>query len=54
MVDIAVVGAGTMGAGIAESAALAGMAVAMLDVREEALERGRQTIERDLERRVKK
>ncbi|HSK99719.1 MAG TPA: 3-hydroxyacyl-CoA dehydrogenase NAD-binding domain-containing protein [Rubrobacteraceae bacterium] len=54
MVDIAVVGAGTMGAGIAESAALAGMSVAMLDVREEALERGRQTIERDLERRVKK
>src|SRR5215211_7457555 len=54
MVDIAVVGAGTMGAGIAESAALAGMAVAMLDVREEALLRGRQTIERDLERRVKK
>lgn len=54
MVEIAVVGAGTMGAGITESAALAGMAVAMLDVREEALERGRQTIERDLERRVKK
>ena len=54
MVDIAVVGSGTMGAGIAESAALAGMVVAMLDVREEALERGRQTIERDLERRVKK
>jgi 3-hydroxybutyryl-CoA dehydrogenase len=53
MVDIAVVGAGTMGAGIAESAALAGMSVAMLDVREEALNRGRQTIERDLERRVK-
>lgn len=54
MVDIAVVGAGTMGAGIAESAALAGMSVAMLDVREEALKRGRQTIERDLERRVKR
>jgi 3-hydroxybutyryl-CoA dehydrogenase len=54
MVDIAVVGAGTMGAGIAESAALAGMSVAMLDVREVALERGRQTIERDLARRVKK
>jgi len=54
MVDIAVVGAGTMGAGIAESAALAGMSVAMLDVREEALERGRKTIERDLERRVEK
>jgi 3-hydroxybutyryl-CoA dehydrogenase len=54
MVDIAVVGAGTMGAGIAESAALAGMSVAMLDVGEEALERGRKTIERDLERRVEK
>lgn len=54
MVDIAVVGAGTMGAGIAESAALARMSVVMLDVEEEALERGRQTIERDLERRVKK
>jgi 3-hydroxybutyryl-CoA dehydrogenase len=54
MVDIAVVGAGTMGAGIAESAALAGMSVVMLDVSEGALERGRQAIERDLERRVKK
>ncbi|HEX2742037.1 MAG TPA: 3-hydroxyacyl-CoA dehydrogenase NAD-binding domain-containing protein [Rubrobacter sp.] len=53
-VDIAVVGAGTMGAGIAESVALAGMSVTMLDVGEEALERGRHTIERDLERRVKK
>lgn len=54
MVDIAVVGAGTMGAGIAESAALAGMSVVMIDVREEALERGMQTIEKDLARRVKK
>jgi 3-hydroxybutyryl-CoA dehydrogenase len=54
VVDIAVVGAGTMGAGIAESAALAGMSVAMIDVREDALERGMQTIEQDLARRVKK
>ena len=54
MVDIAIVGAGTMGAGIAESAALAGMSVAMIDVREDALERGMQTIEQDLARRVKK
>ena len=54
MVDIVVVGAGTMGAGIAESAALAGMNAVMLDVREDALARGRQTIERDLDRRVKK
>lgn len=43
-----------MGAGIAESAALAGMTAVMLDVREDALDRGRQTIERDLDRRVKK
>ena len=54
MVDIVVVGAGTMGARIAESAALAGMSVVMLDVREDALARGKQTIERDLERRVKR
>ena len=52
--DIAVVGAGTMGAGIVESAALAGMSVAMIDVREDALERGMQTIEQDLARRIKK
>src|SRR5215210_4237870 len=52
MVDIAVVGAGTMGAGIAESAASAGLSVVMVDVREEALDRGRGTIEKDLERRV--
>jgi 3-hydroxybutyryl-CoA dehydrogenase len=54
MADIAVVGAGTMGAGIAESAALAGLSAVVLDVRDEALARGRDTIERDLERRVNK
>jgi 3-hydroxybutyryl-CoA dehydrogenase len=54
ILDIAVVGAGTMGAGIAESAALAGMSVAMVDLGEDALKRGMQTIERDLARRVKK
>ena len=54
MVDIAVVGAGTMGAGIAESAALAGLSTVMLDVGEEALERGREAIERDLGRRVRR
>ncbi len=43
-----------MGAGIAESAALAGMPAMLLDVSDDALERGRQTIEKDLERRVKK
>ena len=43
-----------MGVGIAESAALAGMSVVMLDVGEGALKRGRRTIEKDLDRRVKK
>ena len=43
-----------MGAGIAESAALAGMPAMLLDVSDDALDRGRQTIEKDLERRVKK
>ena len=54
MVDIAVVGAGTMGAGIVESAALAGLSTVMMDLREDALDRGRETIEKDLDRRVKK
>ncbi len=54
MVDIAVVGAGTMGAGIAESAAVAGLSATVLDVQEDALARGRETIKWDLERRVKK
>jgi 3-hydroxybutyryl-CoA dehydrogenase len=54
MVDIAVVGAGTRGAGIAESSALAGLSVVMVDVSEEALDLGRNTIEKDLDRRVRK
>lgn len=54
MVDIAVVGAGTMGAGIVESAALAGLSTVMMDLRQDALDRGLGTIETDLDRRVKK
>ena len=54
MAVVGVVGAGTMGAGIAESTALAGMSVVMVDVAEDALARGRGTIEKDLDRRVKK
>jgi 3-hydroxybutyryl-CoA dehydrogenase len=54
MVDIAVVGAGTMGAGIAASSALTGLSVVMVDVREEALDLGRNTIEKGLDRRVRK
>ncbi len=54
MVDIAVVGAGTMGAGIAESAVSGGLSAIMIDVQEEALSRGRGTIESNLGRRVEK
>src|SRR4028119_1963192 len=54
MADLAVVGAGTMGAGIAENAALAGLSAVMVDVQDAALARGRETIEKDLERRVRR
>jgi len=43
-----VLGAGTMGHGIAQVAAAAGFAVIMLDVNAEALARGRESIERNL------
>ena len=54
MPDLAVVGAGVMGAGIAQSAAIAGLSAVMVDVQDAALERGRETIEKDLERRLKR
>lgn len=49
---IGVLGAGTMGAGIAMAALAAGFSVAMVDNAEAALERGRQTIGDQLARRV--
>ncbi|MDT7542915.1 MAG: 3-hydroxybutyryl-CoA dehydrogenase [Acidobacteriota bacterium] len=51
---IGVVGAGTMGNGIAQVAARAGFEVVMRDVKEEFLERGRASIDRSLERDVMK
>jgi len=51
---IAVVGAGQMGNGIAHVFAQAGFPVKMMDVSEAALQRGRDTIARNLERQVKK
>jgi len=47
---IVVVGAGTMGNGIAQTAAAAGYQVTMIDVVPEALERGRATIARSVEK----
>src|SRR3954468_14814832 len=51
---VAVVGAGQMGNGIAHVFAQSGTPVTMIDVSEEALERGRSTIAKNLERQVKK
>jgi 3-hydroxybutyryl-CoA dehydrogenase len=51
---IGVVGAGTMGNGIAQTTARAGYDVIMRDVKEEFLERGMQAIDRSLQRDVDK
>ena len=51
---IGVIGAGTMGNGIAQVAARAGYAVVMRDVRDEFLERGLKSIDRSLQRDVDK
>ncbi len=51
---IGVIGAGTMGNGIAQVAARAGYAVVMRDVKEEFLERGLKSIDRSLQRDVDK
>ena len=52
--QIAVIGAGQMGNGIAHVFAQSGYPVTMIDVSADALARGRQTIEKNLDRQVKK
>jgi 3-hydroxybutyryl-CoA dehydrogenase len=49
---IGIIGAGQMGGGIAHVCALAGIDVVVIDVNEEALQRGREAIERNLARQV--
>ncbi|MDP4534104.1 3-hydroxybutyryl-CoA dehydrogenase [Marinobacter salarius] len=51
---VGIVGAGTMGNGIAQVCATAGLSVTMVDIAEDALEKGVQTIQSSLERLVKK
>jgi 3-hydroxybutyryl-CoA dehydrogenase len=51
---IAVVGAGQMGNGIAHVFAQSGFSVTMIDISTEAVARGRATIEKNLDRQVKK
>ena len=51
---VGIVGAGTMGNGIAQACAVAGVAVAMIDVDAAAVERGRSAVSGSLDRLVKK
>ena len=51
---IAVIGAGTMGNGVAQVCAQAGLAVTMVDVNEAAVQRGVDTVGKSLARLVKK
>ena len=52
--QIAVIGAGTMGNGIAQVCAVAGYQVLLVDVSDAALERGVATLSKNLERQVAK
>ena len=52
--NIAVIGSGTMGNGIAHTFALYGYKVLLIDVKEAFIERGLNTIKTNLERQVKK
>lgn len=54
MKKIAVIGAGTMGNGIAHVAAAAGLSVTLVDVAEEFVQRGMSTISANLQRGVDK
>ncbi len=54
MKNIAVIGAGTMGNGIAHTFAQFGYAVNLIDISEESLKKGMDTISKNLDRMVKK
>ena len=51
---VAVIGAGTMGNGIAHVFALAGFEVTLLDVKQELVDRGLGAIKKNMERQVSK
>src|SRR3954468_10927794 len=51
---IAVIGAGQMGNGIAHVFAQSGFDVVMIDVAQAALDKGRETISKNLDRQIKK
>jgi len=52
--NVAVIGSGTMGNGIAQAFAVAGFSVILIDVSQELLEKGEKNIENSLERLTKK
>jgi 3-hydroxybutyryl-CoA dehydrogenase len=52
--NVAVIGAGTMGNGIAQVFAVSGFSVILIDVSQELLEKGKKNIENSLERLAKK
>jgi 3-hydroxybutyryl-CoA dehydrogenase len=52
--SVGIVGAGTMGNGIAQAVAVAGLKAVMIDVSDDALKRGVATLTRSLERLVSK
>lgn len=54
MKNIAVIGAGTMGNGIAHTFAQFGYAVSLIDISEKSLEKGMATITKNLDRMLKK
>ncbi len=54
IVKVGVIGAGTMGNGIAQASAVVGLDVVMLDVNDAAVERGIKTVSGSLDRLVKK
>ena len=51
---IGVIGAGTMGNGIAQACAVAGLSVTMVDISDDAVQRGVKTLSGSLDRLVKK
>jgi 3-hydroxybutyryl-CoA dehydrogenase len=52
--SVGIVGSGTMGSGIAQACAVSGLPVMMVDISQEALERGKKSIANSLERLMSK
>ena len=51
---VGIIGAGTMGSGIAQACAVCGIKVIMIDIKQEALDKGVNTVSSSLDRLIKK